>query len=105
VTQRTEEMDDPTMPAKVNPGMSVEAAFGAFAFLIGQVVRHKTRPRVRWVVLCRKMAETVGGVSRCYSARSVMTDMDGSGPLHEQTAEFFEHELMDGAGDFEEDDL
>ncbi len=102
-TYRTEEMDDPTTPTKVNPRMSLEACLSAFRFLLGEVVRHKAKPDLDWVVTCRKLVETDAGIGRVYSCRVVTMDMGDTGPVHGQVADYYEYELLDGLQDHNEE--
>lgn len=57
---------------------SVTSAFNKFQFQLGEVVVHKTRPKMRWVVLARSLVQDEGGVSREYQIGSLL---DGGGTI------------------------
>jgi hypothetical protein len=83
-------------PDAVCLGDTVREAFGQFRFGLGEVVRHKTLPRLKWVVHARVMTESPAGVDRSYFVTNVSPDMEDSGPVNEHQTKFYEYELIAG---------
>lgn len=53
-------------------------AFGRFRFGIGELVVHKTRPKLRWAVLAQQLVRDEGGVCREYQVGSIAGEAGGT---------------------------
>lgn len=86
-------MDDLLQPETVDPTRTVAVAFASFKFGLGEVVVHKSKQSLKWVVHGRSIHQTAAGFERFYTCTIITPDMDGSGPVHEQNARFYEYEI------------